>query len=283
MIVTKLIGGIGNQMFQYAVGRTLADTHKTNLAVDLNDYRHLENRAFDLGKLKARFEIAGSEVMAATQGNRWQRWLKKILPSPWHLLYEKHFHFDPSVLTSTNQTYLIGYWQSEKYFKSSRSILLQDLVPQAPLEGLNLKLSQMMTQTVAVSLHIRRGDYVTNPQASQFHGILPLEYYNRALNYLKNKLPEFQVFVFSDDPHWVQDNLKTEFNTYYVTHNQHKNEEDLRMMSLCHHNIIANSSFSWWGAWLNQNPEKIVIAPKNWFRDSTKDTTDLIPAEWIRL
>lgn len=283
MIVIKLIGGLGNQMFQYAVGRSLAEIHHTTLALDTTDSQQLQARPFDLGKLNARFEIAGPDIVKVTQGNRWQRLFKRIIPGRWKLYFEKHFHFDPVVLKSPDQTYLVGFWQSEQYFATYRNLLLKELSPKNPLSGLNLELSGQIAKTVAVSLHIRRGDYVTNSQANQFHGIMPLDYYDAALKYLKSKIPLFEVFVFSDDPKWVQENLKTEFKTHYVTHNQDKNEEDIRMMSLCHHNIIANSSFSWWGAWLNENPNKIVIAPKNWFKDTSKDTKDLIPLDWIRL
>ena len=283
MIVTKLIGGLGNQMFQYAVGRSLAEIHQTSLALDTTDSQQLEARPFDLGKLNARYEIAGSKIVRVTQGNRWQRLLKRIFPGPWNLFFEKYFHFDDAVLKSPDQTYLVGFWQSEKYFAGNRTLLLKEFIPKNPLSGLNLELSTKINQTTAVSLHIRRGDYVTNLQANQFHGIMALDYYHESLKYLKSKIPPFEVFVFSDDPKWVQENLKTDYKTHYVIHNQDKNEEDMRMMSLCHHNIIANSSFSWWGAWLNQNPNKIVIAPKNWFKDLTKDTKDLIPSEWIRL
>ena len=283
MIVTKLMGGLGNQMFQYAAGRALAEKHGTPLALDLSDYKHLETRPFDLSKLNTRFEIAGAETTAIPGGKRWQRILKKIIPGPWKILSEKHFHFDPGVLKAPDQTYLLGYWQSEKYFKDQRPLLLKEFSPKAPLIGANLDLAQQIKKTTAVSLHIRRGDYVSNPQASQFHGVMPLDYYYQALNYLKTKVDPFEIFIFSDDPIWVKENFKTEFKIHFVSHNQDKNEEDIRMMSLCHHNIIANSSFSWWGAWLNQNPEKIVIAPKIWFRDPSKNTQDVVPSEWVRV
>src|SRR5690606_26072631 len=124
--------------------------------------------------------------------------------------------------------------------------------------------------TTSVSLHVRRGDYVQLQSAHNFHGVLPLTYYKRAILLLKEKLERFTIFVFSDDLDWVRSNLQAETPVVYVDYrSDDKTATDLALMSLCKHNIIANSSFSWWGAWLNRNPGKQVIAPKPWFRDKS--------------
>jgi len=135
-----------------------------------------------------------------------------------------------------------------------------------------------------VSLHIRRGDYVSNRSTLEIHGVLGIDYYVRALNLMEEKVKEPQIFVFSDDIPWARDNLKTNLPLQFIDHNGvEKNYEDLRLMSNCKNHIIANSSFSWWGAWLSSNSEKIVITPMNWFNQSNMDTRDLIPVSWYRI
>jgi len=133
-------------------------------------------------------------------------------------------------------------------------------------------------------LHIRRGDYVHAPLANQFHGLCSLDYYQKAVNYIYQKIPDCHFYIFSDDHSWVCENFKLDYPVTMVDHNDaDKDYEDLRLMSLCKYNIIANSSFSWWGAWLNANPEKIVLCPERWFNDLSLDIKDLMPDSWIRV
>jgi hypothetical protein len=136
----------------------------------------------------------------------------------------------------------------------------------------------------AVSIHIRRGDYVSNPSAAAVHGICSLEYYEAAIQFIASRTDQPFFFVFSDDPQWAKNNLKTKHPTYFVEEDgTNKGAADMCLMSTCNHHIIANSSFSWWGAWLNNKADKIVVAPQIWFRDTTINTRDLLPAQWYEL
>jgi hypothetical protein len=135
----------------------------------------------------------------------------------------------------------------------------------------------------SVSLHVRRGDYVSNPDANKYHGTKGLDYYIAALARVNKSQKDSTVFVFSDDIAWCKKNLKLKAKKVVWVDGKNSPIEDIYLMSLCKSNIIANSTFSWWGAWLNSNPKKIVVAPKVWFSDSNIDTSDLIPADWTRL
>jgi hypothetical protein len=135
---------------------------------------------------------------------------------------------------------------------------------------------------MSVAVHVRRGDYVSNEAASKTHGLTGVDYYRAAVEQISKKVVRPNLYVFSDDPNWCKDNLAFKQATTYVAHNS-DGAEDLRLMRLCRHNIIANSSFSWWGAWLNENPAKQVIAPQTWFADSIHNTKDLIPSTWQKI
>ena len=139
----------------------------------------------------------------------------------------------------------------------------------------------MISQTNSVSLHIRRGDYVSNQKTNQTHGTCDLDYYQRCITEIEKEVENPYFFVFSDEIEWVKENLKINHPAEYVDQNTgDKSYEDMRLMSQCKHNVIANSSFSWWGAWLNSYPDKIVFAPKRWFASDKHNTKDLIPEGW---
>jgi hypothetical protein len=179
---------------------------------------------------------------------------------------------------------LKGYWQSPKYFAPIENMIRRDLRVRTPLSGENKAIAGRIGDSVAVSLHVRRGDYVTSEITSQYHGTCGAEYYYKAEQLLRDRLGRFILFVFSDEPAWAEANLRFASSTVFVRHNgPDQHHEDMRLMSMCKHHIIANSTFSWWGAWLCQNPEKIIVAPKNWFREAGHRTDDLIPPDWIRL
>jgi hypothetical protein len=293
MIVTRIYGGLANQMFQYAAGRRLALHHNTQLKLDISTY-HSPIKPYKLWP----FELELCNIQATTTklpllgGLSGQSPLEsrvgqagaKLRGSKLKLLAEKHYHFDSSVLKAPDNTLLDGYWQSAKYFEDVADQIRQDLSFKAEPDDINRKFSQQITGVTAVSLHVRRGDYVSDASANQFHGTSPLVYYNAAVDHIASKIKDPHFFVFSDDPAWCKENLKTDYPTTYIEHNTGaKSFEDMRLMSQCQHHIIANSSFSWWGAWLNPSKDKIVIAPKKWFNDKDVDTSDLIPAEWTRL
>ena len=178
----------------------------------------------------------------------------------------------------------MGSWISEQYFKDIEDIIRKELTIKTPQTGKNKEIAEMILNTESVSLHIRRGDYVTDPANRELYSTCNLDYYARCFEYMANRLKSPYVFVFSDDISWVKENLKSSFPLTFVDHNTGlTGYEDMRLMSQCKHNIIANSSFSWWGAWLNTNPEKIICAPKEFIRLWNFDTKDIVPDEWVKL
>jgi len=296
--MVKVMGGLGNQMFQYAAARRLALARGSALKLDLSFYLdgvqagdHL--RSFQLCHLNIAAEPASREEVAGFCARARQpskiaalelvRKLRRGAPGP-RLHVERHFHFDPAVLRLSDDCYLDGYWQSEKYFAEVQEAIRAEFAPREPLTGKSLELAETIRSVNAVSVHVRRGDYVSAPAISAMHGSCSLDYYQGAVARLATALPAPHFFIFSDDPDWVREHLKLPYAMTLVAHNGPDEVcQDLRLMSLCRHHIIANSSLSWWGAWLSGHPGKSVIAPKRWFNDPSKRTGDLLPAGWIRL
>lgn len=279
MITVNLKGGLGNQMFQYACGRALAlhngdelrlvaeGLEKANAVGDIY-------RPFSLQK----FTIAG-EVINGKSVPVLQRIISRIESKIFRKFY---INFDSTILNKKGDVFLNGYFQSEKYFKDIAEIIRGDFVLREELQGdAKLIATQMQSDRKAVALHCRRGDYVTHPE---FGDIANLNYYQRAIAAILELVPEANFYVFSDDIVWCQDTLPLPKNVTFVSSPLMKDYEELYLMSLCQHNIIANSSFSWWGAWLNAHPNKIVIAPQRWSqsKDST-DFKDIIPKDWMRV
>ena len=291
MIITKLNGGLGNQMFQYAIGRKIALKYNTALVLDTTSFEMYKLRKYNLDQFNFEDQIASNYelVLFGLKEERnpvkkaYYQIAKKLFQPV--LIHEKQFNFDSDVFKNTKKnTYLDGYWQSEKYFSDIRSVLLDDLTIKKPLKNKNLDFYNHISSVNSVSLHIRRGDYVSNEKTLNVHGICELNYYYKAIELISKKSGNPVLFIFSDDMQWVKENLKSSFETIFVdVNNADTSYEDLRLMSLCRHNIIANSSFSWWGAWLNNNNDKIVIAPKKWLNDLSIDTKDVIPGSWIKM
>ncbi|MBL7921771.1 MAG: alpha-1,2-fucosyltransferase [Bacteroidia bacterium] len=294
MIVVKLIGGLGNQLFQYAAGSALANYHKTDLALDTSHLKLVSHgaytqRKFELEPFNILASIANEETLKVfnfNQGRVITR-LKKMSPGLFNkmIFNEHHFNFHTEFLNLPKDTYLNGYWQSEKYFNSFREKLLTEITLKEPLSAAALLIDKNIGEVNSVSLHVRRGDFVSLKSANQFHGYLELDYYKAALEQVKNKVPDPVFFIFSDDLDWCKTHLDFIEKKQFVDGkaNDITTQEELILMSRCKHTIIANSSFSWWGAWLNQNKSKKIIAPKNWFADKKINTNDLIPADWIKI
>ena len=289
MVIVKLIGGLGNQLFQYAAARRIAYINNVPLKLDISSFVDYPLRAYKLQPFNVVQELASPEEVARLKGaglaNRIFRWTQQILPyhrRAW--LVERQFHFDPAILRASGDVYLEGYWQSEKYFKDIEPIVRAEFTVKTAPDPVNEAMAQTIRRTQSVSLHIRRGDYVSDATMRHVHGICLLEYYYTAVARLIQAGVTPHFFIFSDDPPWAQANLKLKSPVTIVTHNgANRDYEDLRLMSLCHHHIIANSSFSWWGAWLSQNQNKIAFAPAKWFNTTERDTRDLIPDEWHRI
>lgn len=291
MVIVRLLGGLGNQCFQYATGRAIADWHQVPLKLDISFFDRYPNREYRLHHFNISADLASRAEMERMTGkgkNRLIRWVdaiwQKRLPYYRRLVYEQQGQcYDPHIKDAGDDVYLAGYWQSEKFFIDIEGIIRQELAVKKPPDELNRSVCKHIEKTESVSLHIRRGDYASDPKVNQVHGLCSLEYYEAAIKTLTQTVKKPSFFVFSDDITWARNNLDLDIATTYVDHNGNaKDFEDLRLMRHCKHHIIANSSFSWWGAWLCDHPQKIVIAPKRWFKIPL-GTIDLIPDSWLRL
>lgn len=295
MIIVNLIGGLGNQMFQYACGSALGRDFglTVKVATDMFDGYRLHDGPEFIRVFSTSAAVAGFRDMENLLG-RWRarptvrRWLGhdalKLFRGR-HFIVEQQFRYSQELQELAKRgVYLQGYWQSERYFEKYADALRKEFAFRNTPSGRNAELAHQIRQDVSVSLHIRRGDYANCPKTLAFHGLCEPDYYVRAIEYVRRNVPRFRLFAFSDDPQWVARTLKSLYpEMVVVDHNLgDQSHNDMLLMSMCHHHIIANSSFSWWGAWLNSDPNKIVIAPRKWFADAP-DTADLIPENWIRL
>jgi hypothetical protein len=292
MIIANIIGGLGNQMFQYAAGKAIALEHGTALRLDVSGYEKYKlHQGFELQRIfncaaetASEMDIhsvlgwqsaASARKLLLRQGMAWLRSKAFVI--------EPHFHYWHGITSVPNDCYLTGYWQSEKYFSLAEARIRADFSFKLPLQNKNAEIAQKILRGNAVSLHVRRGDYATNPQTTATHGLCSLDYYRQSIQYVAERVKQPNFFIFSDDIAWVRDNFKLSHQCQYVDCNQgEESYNDMRLMSMCNHHIIANSSFSWWGAWLNPKREKIVIAPRKWFANQT-DANDLLPQSWIKL
>jgi hypothetical protein len=287
------MGGLGNQMFQYAVGRSISLKLNLELKFDLSFYDNCTDRKYDLNKFRIfNTSATNSEIEnISTSSLSIKKILKfKILrkPIPLYLgpvIRERMFNYDQNILKIRGKKfYLDGYWQSEKYFSEYKKQLHHDFTLLKIENMAYLKLKNEILNCNSVGVHIRRGDYVNNPITNKFHGVCSEQYYYSAIESLKYRFKNPVLFVFSDDLHWVKTNLDFSLPVYYIdNHYNLTPNEEILLMSSCRHNIISNSSFSWWGAWLNENIDKIVIAPKKWFNTNQASDTDIIPNRWIRI
>jgi hypothetical protein len=295
MIIVKLMGGIGNQMFQYATARRLAHVRGAALKLDLGWFENCiadSPRAYELHLFRIKELIASVEEIRGVK-NAGEKGavcgLMRFLGVGDRcvtngVVVERHFHFDPEVLRLPDNVYLDGYWQSEKYFADVADVVRSELTVAIEPDDKNRQMSEMIRKSEAVSLHIRRGDYVSNPVMNRFHGLCSLEYYQKGMEMVFSKTKNAHFFVFSDDPAWAKENVNSDHPLTFIDFNgAERAYEDLRLMSLCKHHVIANSSFSWWGAWLSRNPSKVVVAPAKWFSNPNINTDDLIPQGWVRL
>ncbi|MBS1944370.1 MAG: alpha-1,2-fucosyltransferase [Bacteroidetes bacterium] len=293
-VITRLMGGLGNQMFQYATGYTVAEHLGVPLLLDRTflDSRpqgmNWTARAFELDVFQLPLAFATAHQVARMRrelDHRWCRYVRCQLPwlfSP-TCFVQKGTGFDPAIFLHKAPIYLEGYWQNEKYFAASARALRQSLfVPKDALPERNAALLDRIRSTQSASMHVRRGDYVTNAEAGGYHGVCAVEYYTSSAALLAEQYGADHFFVFSDDPQWVRDHIHLPWPVTYVDLNSgHSAHWDLYLMKHCRHNIIANSSFSWWGAWLNPSPGKAVIAPAQWFQGVAAPITDIIPSTWI--
>lgn len=285
-ITTRLIGGLGNQMFQYAAGRALSVRTGLPLMLDITALSKRSHRDYDLGafKLEARtFRRPGEGKPDFLSRAAMALHLDGPRPASAPIYTEPHFHYDQGHARLSGPCVLDGYWQSERYFMDIAGQIRQEFVPSRNDHRVHQAQARLQSPA-AVSLHIRRGDYVSNPEVARFHGLCDLDYYRQAMDTVLAHTPDAVFHVFSDDPAWVQAEFPRGYRWELAEDWSNKAPwVDLWLMSRCSHHIIANSSYSWWGAWLNPSTEKRVIAPARWFKEANHDTSDILPASWIRL
>ena len=269
-IYVKLMGGLGNQMFQYATGRALALHHGADLKLDLSFFETYQLRRYELGVYPIAAAIAKPRELAQVRPIRPRPvgFLERLRALQWRkplvMKVESSLYFDATLIDSPLPLYLDGYWQSEKYFKSYRSRIIEELTPKARLAPDNIRFLSIARSRNSIALHVRRGDYASNAHTNKYHGLAPLEYYENAIAFLIKDRPDSQALIFSDDMEWVRANLRLDIPITFVDVNgPDRAYQDIYLQASCHHQVIANSSFSWWGAWLNTRQGKIVVAPKN--------------------
>lgn len=283
MIIVKIKGGLGNQMFQYAFGRYFGIQKSEEVKLDngINTNKQDTYRQYSLKHFNIALPLASrEEVMKAKYPNGIISKIKRGFKAK--ILRIHNIGYDGQIL-ETKEQYLEGFWQSYKYSEPIRDVLLKEFTLKNTPGGIFKNISRQIESTESVSIHIRRGDYVNDPKTKKTHYAFGLEYYEQALKIMKEKISNPTFFIFSDDIDWVKQNLKTDSLTVFVSNSELADYEEMILMSKCKHNIIANSSFSWWGAWLNQNPDKIVIAPQKWNNKYQKEYSDLLPKEWTKI
>jgi len=274
MIIARIIGGIGNQMFQYAFGRRLADSLGAELKLDISGYAAYKDRSYQLPQLRVDCPIADADECAALAGRqvtRYRRLMRRHLPAlaraPETYFLEKSVTFDPGMLDVPDGSYVDGYWHSERYFAPIAERIRNEYVPRERLSPSAQEMGEEMQSCESVSLHVRRGDYVHNPIAFNHHYVCDQDYYRRCVDHIRSVIDSPRVFIFSDEPDWVKANMPLPVPTVVVSPGAQTQEAtELWLMSSCRSHIIANSSFSWWGAWLDPRPDKLVLMPKQWFR-----------------
>lgn len=301
MIITKLVSGLGNQLFQYCVGRQLAIAKQVPLKLDVSFFNSQELRSYKLNYYKIEAELA-TEADIKPFRKEMERYQKlhqktslsaKVYRNAEPLIFPKHtknyfkeatwWILEDAIFKTKKDVFIEGYWQHYKYFENMPLQIFDELDIKDELSSSAQSwLSSVKNNEQSVSVHIRRGDYVTDVNANYLMGVLPVDYYNKAIQLMSNKLTNPSFYFFSDDLDWVKENIIVENPAFYVSGNP--DYVDLDLMKHCKHNIIANSTFSWWGAFLNRNPDKIVIAPDQWSaREDVNNNIKLQFPNWIKL
>lgn len=293
MIKVQLSGGLGNQMFQYAFGKHLAIKNNTNLVLDLS---YIQSKLpFKKFSTPMQYELDIFQLKVDTENLFFSNKLLYPFAKIEHLLKTKYFikkhnafkeidlKFQPELLSIPNNSFVQGNFQSEKYFSAIKKNIQNDFCFPEVVDAVNLKYLHDIKQFNSVSIHIRRGDYVSIKKNAQKFLALDVTYYNKAIDIITSKIENPTFFIFSDDMNWAEQHLQIKSTKFYIKNNTTKNTSyiDMMLMSKCQHNIIANSTFSWWAAWLNANSNKIVIAPKRWFHHIA--TEDLLPNTWLQI
>ena len=298
MIVIRLRGGLGNQLFQYAAGRSLAWHHGVPLKVDAYYYAHHPYRTLALDYFRTDYERASeAEVASFVGATRLERLFHKKTNYRYcrRAFGQPYYHFYPDFYQLPTPLYLSGYWQSQRYFQPYTAALREHLRPRAIPSGKNARLISEMQRSESVSLHVRHGDYTQATSSSHFFAPLDVDYYRSAIRWMQERVSNPRFFIFSDDIAWCRSTFADLPDTVLVDHNRSEESYwDLWLMAQCRHHIMANSSFSWWGSWLDERPDKHVVAPRRWFKtnryrgrspvypERTYHLQDQLPDDWIR-
>jgi hypothetical protein len=287
-VVVRLVGGLGNQIFQYAMGLAVATRLGGRLLLDTDFVGSgLAPRKFELDKaFVGPFQSATPEDRHAVLG--WRVYFRSVMGRPaaaflWgkQVVVERSPDFSPALARLARPVYLVGYWQSESYFLNVTQEL-RDRLNFVPPDAANAALLREMDSCESVAIHIRRGDYAEVGSITTCHGLVPPSYYERAVEWLSRRRQNLRFFLFSDDLDWARNNIKLPAECTYVDINRDGLAfNDMRLMSGCRHQVIANSTFSWWAAWLNSNQGKFVIAPERWF--ASIGASSICPQTWVRL
>lgn len=284
MIIVQINGGLGNQLFQYSTAKALSIKKNVPLLLDMSWFAQTGKKD-GLHYFPVPERIATEfELKPFYERGLIKKAVQRLKISKNREIYrEKFFHFDPNLFKVNDRVFLKGIWQSEKYFIDQDEAIRQTLTIKEQYTSHLSSIAAELHSTNSISIHVRRGDYLT-PVALDVLGLQELDYYKTAWSEIKSKVPNAQVYFFSDDTRYVEEELMPIIPGTILSRQKADNYiEDFYLMSQCKHNIIANSSFSWWAAWLNNNPDKLVIAPKKWFNNGPKDTEDLIPDSWNRI
>ncbi|MFM2422841.1 MAG: hypothetical protein RL291_1371 [Pseudomonadota bacterium] len=294
-VIVRLTGGLGNQMFQYAAGLAHAKRTGADLVLDLSRCGLTPDRPFHLRGFRVdEPEAQAAEIQALEGGNaRWRR--RVVQHAPWaHGLVARgryqqpDFRFDASLAQFKPPLLMTGDFQSEQFFAHERQAVLDRFRLGRPLPDRAQGFSQQITSAPApVAVHVRRGDYLTNTAAHSLHGVCPVDYYREAVEVMRAKIgTELSFFVFSDEPEWVRATFNFLAPMEVIDGHAETPWLDIHLMSLCRGIITANSSFSWWGGWLGEHPQKVVVCPAKWVRHDNGgklDTADLQPKSWIKI
>lgn len=283
MIVTRIHGGLGNQMFQYAAGRRASISAGVPLGIDLTAMADYDKRIYGLDQFVLTPNARPVDGSAFSKGRGLVHLWRKITKT-YRDRREKGFPFDPDVLNLKPPARLIGYWQSEKYFADVTGTIRSDFALVRPMASERQAVLNRISACNSISVHVRRGDYVSVPKYASVFGTCAPEWYRRAVDIASEGVTDVVFFVFSDDVQWAKENLDLPGRVEWVEPLPDKRDaEDLYLMAACRAHVIANSSFSWWGAWLDPREESRVVAPSRWFLSGDFDARDLVPERWIRL
>lgn len=308
MIVVRMLGGLGNQLFQYALGRRLTYGTDDRLALDLSwysdEWEKFSERTFKLDNFATTFSVASERdvrdiIPGGRRGTNTARRLCRYCPAlvqttcNYVLEIQKNYlwrwtpevcttrvprchSFEPSILDITGPAYLDGFWQTERYFHDFGSVLRSDLTVTDPVEGWDEDLLHRISETNSVGVHVRRGDFVDIGHA------LPAAYFERAVSEIESRVSNPHFYVFSDGIEWAKRRITIPHPTTYVSNRYADADyEDLRYLSECRHHVISNSTFGWWGAWLGEHPDQRVIAPSRWtYHDLPTRSLDVVPERW---